>query len=119
MSWGCCPARSKVLVAFPAAHYMAENFRNPDTFDIDRFAPPRNEHRKRGAYQSFGGGTHTCLGSRFTELVMVANLLLLAHHLELEMVPADYKLKLSPLPKFSPNKKFRFRVKRVRNPIPG
>ena len=112
------PAGSKVLLAFPAAHYMAENFEDPDTFDIDRFAPPRNEHRKRGAYQPFGVGTHTCLGSRFTELMMVGNLLLLAHHLELEMVPADYRLKLSPLPKFSPDKKFKFRVKRMRHPIP-
>ena len=113
------PARSTVMVAFPASHFMAENFEEPDKFDIDRFAPPRNEHRKRGAYQPFGIGTHTCLGSRFTELAMVANLLLLTHHLELEMVPANYKLKLSPLPKTSPSKKFKFRVKRIRNPIPA
>ena len=113
------PARSEVLVVFPAAHYMAENFKDPDEFDIERFAPPRNEHRKRGAYHPFGVGTHTCLGSRFSELTMIANLMLIAHHLELEMVPADYKLKLSPLPKFSPNKKFKFRVKRLRHPLPG
>ena len=112
------PARSTVMVAYPAAHYMAEHFPEPEKFDIERYVPPRDEHRKRGAYQPFGVGTHTCLGSRFTELMMVADLLLLAHHLELEMVPANYKLKLSPLPKFSPNKKFRFRVKRIRNPIP-
>ena len=112
------PARSTVMVAFPAAHFMAENFEQPDKFDIDRFAPPRNEHRKRGAYHPFGVGTHTCLGSRFTEMMMVANVLLLAHHLELEMVPADYRLKLSPLPKCSPDKKFKFRVKRIRHPIP-
>ena len=113
------PARSTVMVAYPAAHYMAENFEEPDKFDIDRFAPPRDEHRKRGAYHPFGVGTHTCLGSRFSELAMAADLLLLAHHLEIEMVPANYKLKLSPLPKFSPNKKFKFRVKRVRHPIPA
>ena len=113
------PARSTVFVAFPAAHYMPENFKEPDKFDIDRFAPPRNEHRKRGAYHPFGVGTHTCLGQRFTELLMVADLLLIAHHLELEMVPADYKLKLSPLPKFSPDKRFKFRVKRIRHPLPA
>ena len=111
------PARSTVMVAYPAAHYMAENFENPEKFDIDRYLPPRNEHRKRGAYHPFGVGTHTCLGQRFTELMMVADLLLVAHHLELEMVPADYKLRLSPLPKFSPDKRFKFRVKRIRNPI--
>ena len=112
------PARSTILVAFTAAHYMAENYEEPDRFDIERFAPPREEHRTRGAYQPFGVGTHTCLGQRFSELMMVVDLLLLAHHLELEMVPADYKLKISPLPKLSPNKKFKFRVKRIRNPIP-
>ena len=113
------PARSTVLVAYSASHYMAENFEDPEKFDIDRYLPPRNEHRKRGAYHPFGTGTHTCLGSRFSELMMVADLLLIAHHLELEMVPANYKLKLSPLPKFSPNKKFKFRVKRLRHPIPS
>ena len=111
------PARSNIMVAYPAAHHMAENFEEPDRFDIERYLPPRNEHRKRGAYHPFGVGTHTCLGQRFTELMMVANLLLIAHHLELEMVPGDYKLKLSPLPKFSPDRKFKFRVKRIRNPI--
>lgn len=112
------PARSTVLVAYTASHYMAENFEDPETFDIERFAPPRNEHRKPGAYHPFGTGTHTCLGSRFSELMMVADLLLIAHHLELELVPKNYKLKLSPIPKFSPNRKFKFRVKRIRNPIP-
>ena len=111
------PARSTVMVAYPAAHYMAEHFEEPDRFDIDRYAPPRNEHRKRGAYHPFGIGTHACLGSRFTELLMVADLLLLAHHLDIEMVPANYRLKLSPLPKFSPDKKFKFRVRRIRHPI--
>lgn len=113
------PARSTVLVVYSASHYMAENFEDPEKFDIDRYVPPRNEHRKRGAYHPFGTGTHTCLGSRFSELMMVADLLLIAHHLDLEMVPANYKLKLSPLPKTSPNKKFKYRVKRVRHPIPA
>ena len=113
------PARSTVLIVFTASHYMDVHFKDPEKFDIDRYVPPRNEHRKRGAYQPFGTGTHTCLGSRFTELMMVADLLLIAHHLELEMVPKNYKLKLSPIPKFSPNKRFKFRVKRIRHPIPS
>ncbi len=113
------PARSTILMAFTASHYMDKYFKDPERFDIERYLPPRNEHRQRGAYQPFGTGTHTCLGSRFTELMMVADLLLIAHHLELEMVPQNYKLKLSPVPKFSPNKGFKFRVKRVRHPIPS
>ena len=111
------PAYSTVLVAFPATHYMEEYFPEPDKFDIDRFAEPRNEHRQTGAYSPFGVGTHVCGGSRWTELQMAANLLLIARHLELELVPKDYQLKLNPLPKTSPNKKFKFRVTGLRHPL--
>ena len=112
------PARSNVLVAFTATQYLDEHFENADQFDPDRFGPEREEHRKRGAFYPFGLGTHTCLGSRFTELILVANLLLVAHHCDLEIVPKDYQLKLSPLPKFSPDKRFKFRVKSLRKPLP-
>ena len=111
------PAYSTVLVAFPATHYMEEYFPEPDKFDIDRFAEPRNEHRQTGAYSPFGVGTHVCGGSRWTELQMAANLLLIVRHLELELVPKDYQLKLNPLPKTSPNKKFKFRVTGLRHPL--
>ncbi len=112
------PAYSTVLVAFSAVHYDEKHFKDPDTFDIDRYAPPRNEHRQAsGVYVPFGVGTHMCGGARWTELQMAVNLLLIARHLELEMVPADYKLKINPLPKLSPNRKFRFRVARHRYPI--
>ena len=112
------PARSNVLVAFTATQYLDEHFENADQFDPDRFGPEREEHRKRGAFYPFGLGTHTCLGSRFTELNLVANLLLIVHHCDLEMVPKNYQLKLSPLPKFSPDKRFKFRVRKLRNPLP-
>ena len=111
------PAQSKVLVAFSASHFDEEYFRDPDTFDIERFVPPRNEHRQTGAYMPFGVGTHICGGSAWTRLQMVVNLLLIARHLELEMVPADYELKINPLPKLSPNRRFGFRVVRHRYPI--
>ena len=113
------PARSNILVAFTATQYLEEHFKDADKFDPDRFGPEREEHRKRGAFYPFGLGTHTCLGSRFTELHLVSNLLLVAHHCDLEMIPKDYELKLSPLPKFSPDKSFKFKVKSLRNPLPA
>ena len=111
------PAYSKVLVGFAATHYMEEFFAEPDRFDIDRFKGPRNEHRQTGAYVPFGVGTHVCGGQRWTQLQMAANLLLIARHLDLELVPRDYQLKLSPMPKTSPNKKFKFRVRGLRYPL--
>ena len=111
------PAGRAILIAFPAPHFDEEYFKDPDTFDIDRFAPPREEHKQFGAYAPFGVGTHICGGSRWSELQMSLNLLLIARHLELEMVPASYKLKTNPLPKLSPTKKFGFKVVRHRHPI--
>ena len=111
------PASSTVLIAFTAAHFDENCFRDPDRFDIDRYTSPRNEHREPGAFAPFGIGTHRCGGDRWTELQLAVNVLLIARHLELEMVPANYKLKLSSLPKISPANSFRFRVKRYRHPV--
>ena len=111
------PVGSFLLVAFCATHFLEENFPEPEKFDIDRYLPPRSEHKNSNAYAPFGVGTHTCLGQRWTELQMAVNLLLIAHHLTIEMVPANYQLKLNPFPKMSPNNAFRFRVKEIRNPL--
>lgn len=111
------PAGSTVLVAFNATHYMEENFAEPDKFDIERFAEPRSEQRSTGAYTPFGVGTHTCMGSRWTELHLAINLLLVLRHLSLQMVPANYKLKINPIPKSSPRRSFKFKVSEVRNPL--
>ena len=111
------PAGSTVLIAFTAPHFMEEHFDEPDKFDIDRYLPPRNEHKQPGAFAPFGTGTHMCGGSRWTELHMAANLLLIARHLELELVPADYQLGIAALPKLSPNKKFKYRVTGHRHPL--
>ncbi len=113
------PAYSTVMVAFPATHYMEEHFPDPLKFDIDRYKEPRAEHKRAGAnaYVPFGVGTHICGGARWTELQLAANVLLMVRHLELELAPKDYKLRLSPLPKTSPDKRFKFRVTGYRHPV--
>ena len=111
------PASSKVLVSFSAPHHMEEYFPEPEKFDIDRYLAPRNEHRGAGIYAPFGVGTHVCGGANWTRLQMVMNVLMVARYLELEMVPRDYRLKRSPLPKNSVNRKFKFRVVSHRRPF--
>ena len=111
------PAYASVLCAFPATHYMEKHFPEPEKFDIERYTEARAEHRSTHAYTPFGVGTHVCGGARWTELQMMANLLLIARHLELELAPKDYRLKLSPLPKISPAKSFKFRVTGLRHPL--
>ena len=111
------PAYSEILIAFTATHFFEKHFREPDRFDIDRYLPPREEHKQTGAFVPFGTGTHTCGGRRWSEFQLVLNVLLIARYLELEMVPKNYQLKLNPFPKLSPRKNFRVRVKGFRHPV--
>ena len=94
---------------------LEENFSDPGRFDIDRFAPPREEHKKTGAYVPFGLGTHRCLGSRLVELQMAINLLLIAHYFNISVLPSDYEIGFNPFPTAAPNKKLKFRIDKRRN----
>ena len=48
---------------------------------------------------------------------MTVNIMLIAYHLKLDVVPADYQLGFNPFPTSAPNKKLKFRVARIRNPV--
>ena len=111
------PAKTMLLICQTASHYAEDLFKDPLKFDIDRYLPDRGEHATPGAYAPYGLGTHTCLGNRWVELQMAVNVLLIAHHLKLEVTPEDYQLGFNPFPTSSPNKKLKFRVAEIRNPI--
>ena len=113
------PAKTMLLICQTATHYAEDLFKDPLAFDIDRYLPDRGEHTAPGAYAPFGLGTHTCLGSRWVELQMAVNILLIAYHLKLDVMPPDYKLGFNPFPTSSPNKKLKFRVAQIRNPVPA
>ena len=42
------PIGSRLYIAQTAAHYMSDVSHDPFSFDIDRYKPPRNEHRSPG-----------------------------------------------------------------------
>ena len=110
------PVGSRLYIAQTAAHYMNDVFPDPFSFEIDRYLPPRNEHHSPG-YAPFGLGTHTCLGSRWMELQLAINVLLIAHHFTIEVSPANYKLRISPLPSMKPSKKLKFHIAGQRREI--
>ena len=110
------PVGSRVFVAQTAAHFMEEAFPDPCKFDIDRYLPPRDEHLSPG-YAPYGLGPHTCLGIRWMELQLTVNLLMIAHYFNLEVHPANYKFKFSPLPSMKPSKKLKFLVAGQRREI--
>ena len=110
------PVGKRVHIAMTATHYMSGVFPDPYKFDIDRYLPPRHEHRSPG-YAPYGLGTHKCLGTRWMELHLAANLLMLAHYFKIEVSPAKYKLRFSPFPSLKPSKKLKFRITEQRREL--
>lgn len=69
----------------------SSGFDNPDTFDPDRFAPPREEHKVTPySYLGFGGGAHSCMGQNFA-FVQVKTILSILFR-EYEISPVADKL---------------------------
>ena len=112
------PVGSRLNIAQTAGHYMDDIFPNPSSFDIDRYLPPRNEHLSPG-YSPYGLGTHTCLGSRWMELQLAVNVLMVAHYFTLEVSPANYKLRFDPIPSMKPSKKLKFRIAEQKRELPA
>ena len=111
---GCTvPACQQVILDFTLTHHMPEFFPEPEQFDIDRFAPPRNEHLQTAAYMPYGVGTHRCLGEDLAEFVALTAMATLLHDARLELDPPDYTLtgrKIKKIPTRHPGKSFRFRL---------
>ena len=114
------PVGARVHIAMTATHYMSDVFPEPYKFDIDRFLPSRREHHSLG-FAPYGLGTHKCLGTRWMEMHLAVNLLMLVHYFTVEVSPAKYtrKLRFNPLPSLKPSKKVRFRISEQRRELPA
>ena len=109
---------TRINIAQSASHYMEDVFPDPFTFDIDRYLPPRDEHRHPG-YAPYGLGTHTCLGSRWMELQLSVNLLMLAHYFTIEATPSEGQAPINPFPSLSLGGKAKFHITEQRREIPA
>ena len=103
------PVGERLFIAQTATHFMEECFPDPLKFDIDRYQTPRSEHRGPG-YAPYGLGTHRCLGSRWMDLQLAVNVLMVAHYFNIRVSPRDYNLKFSPIPSMKPSKNLRFAI---------
>lgn len=58
--------KGDIVVASPAAAGRMDSvFKNPNSFEPDRFGEERSEHKQQFAYLAFGGGMHACMGQQF------------------------------------------------------
>jgi sterol 14-demethylase len=76
---------SWVLISPTVSHRLPDVFRDPDQFDPDRYAPPREEDKRDFAYIAFGGGRHKCLGNAFAILQIKAILAMLLGQYDFEL----------------------------------
>ncbi|WP_433140375.1 cytochrome P450 [Actinomadura nitritigenes] len=60
------PAGTTVVVPMLSNHHMSQWWKDPDTFDPERFSPDRREDKvHKYAWSPFGGGAHKCIGMYF------------------------------------------------------
>lgn len=79
------PAGTQVRLAIAATHRLPAIFQNPDCFDPDRFAAPRDEEKRTPyALSTFGGGSRICIGINFAQIEVkaLAAQVLRRYHLE-------------------------------------
>ncbi len=79
------PKGTWIVVSPTVSHRIPEVFREPERFDPDRFAPPREEDKRDFTFISFGGGRHRCLGNAFAILQIKAILALLLGQYDFEL----------------------------------
>lgn len=97
------PAGTLVSLSPFFTHFMPEYWKDPDTFDPERFAEDRREDKVHPyAWVPFGGGAHKCIGLHFAELQVKAVLHQLVQQFEWSVDP-DYRMPLDmtslPVPK--------------------
>jgi retinoid hydroxylase len=96
------------IVIFPSmTHRMPEIYQDPDQFDPDRFAAPREEDKKYPySLIGFGGGAHSCIGVEFANMEMKIILSTLLQNYDWTVTPTIAEI--SPVRKpFSMQKKLK------------
>lgn len=86
------PKGTLAMVSPALSHTLWRVFRNPESYDPDRFAPPREESKKHPyTLIAFGGGKHRCVGLHFAYLQIKAIWSVLLREYDFELVSKDLK----------------------------
>jgi cytochrome P450 len=85
------PSGTRLMLAIYPTQRMEPWWKDPDTFDPERFSEPRREETwHKYAWTPFGGGVHKCIGMHFGAMEVKA----IMHQLLLRnswRVPARYE----------------------------
>lgn|SRR5579883_705164 len=92
VGFGSCllPAGTRVLYSAAATHLLSDLWTEPTRFDPDRFAPPREEHKKAPyALVGFGGGPRVCIGRSIARVELAVFMAKALSMYQLELVPGQ------------------------------
>lgn len=80
--------KGHIVAASPTfANRLPHVFKNPDSYQPDRFAPPREEDKVLPfSYLGFGAGRHACMGQQFAMLQIKTIWSVLLRNFEFEML---------------------------------
>ena len=84
------PKGTPVLYSIAGSHMIPSIFAHPERFDPDRFALPREEHKKTPyALVGFGGGPRICIGINFAQIEIKAMVSHILRHYQLDLIPGQ------------------------------
>ena len=86
----------EIMMSPYVMHRDPKFWKDPDTFNPDRFSEEQSKGRDRYAYYPFGGGPRFCIGSNFALLEMQLMLAILCQRFTFNIAP-KYKVELEPL----------------------
>ncbi len=81
------PANALVVTSPYVTHRQAAVWREPETFDPDRFTEERVAGRPRFAFYPFGGGPRLCIGDQFAMTEARLIIASVAQRYRLRLVP--------------------------------
>jgi cytochrome P450 len=84
------PAGTFLFYSIIGSHLLPHIFADPLKFDPDRFAPPREEHKKVPySLVGFGGGPRICIGINFAQVEIKALVSHILRNYRLTLVPGQ------------------------------
>lgn len=105
------PPGTQVRLALGAGHLLPHVFAEPQRFDPDRFAPPREEDRRTPyGLVAFGGGARMCIGLNFATIETKALAAYVLRHYRLQ-APEDQEIVHIGALAAAPNGPVRLRVR--------
>lgn len=94
------PPNTNISTSTLLTHRLPEIYSDPNTFDPQRFAPGREEHKAHPfAWFPFGGGAHKCIGLHFAEMLTKVTLFEMLRHWQFDATHHDEKFDYIPFPK--------------------